>query len=815
MNLIYASDYDLNIFTPNYFNEQENIFKEIHYLEDEDLRFKFCSDQDIEKLNFNLVCNTNNLSENLNFYEYLDPVLNEKKCFYSYKKLKDFSCGSFDLEINYVEGTKDKQVKRSFVKQKQSNLINFILSKDPEKLNSLDLSYYLIVLNEVENKNSKESEKLYDVLKNKRDNSQKCFDSGNCDLKKTSNVLLNLILAGYEKNSRIVEDGKIYLNKKIISNDNNPSNLNLVLKNGNNESISCELNLDNGETIRNYIIDSDENKEINKDFSKLFTLNCNASLDEISYTIKDFTNKIIRSDTLENEGFLTEELEDFACFGEDECDYESTINALIVYGNLLDNSNLLETYIDLKKQEEDNSIVWLTENKFIDIGKYLFYKRDEKLTDYLKYRQNNDGSFDSGSNFNRVLSTSWAILGLQKSLNPNSEYVQDGKKWIYYNEPKFGWGSIEKNTLAYLAIKEKIKPYIISDFSETISKNVTYTLLNPTIYDLKNLNLKFKNPEVSSFLRYREDLGDLLGEDNISFKIEVLPNFFGKVSTDLVIEGFDGKNNKITLLEIPITIVGKDLFDFNLEEEYFVQDEFRNIDIKIEKIQNNENFLVSCNYFNPFSEKEENIEITQETSKISILNDDLKEGNFSISFDCIYDGISINKKLNLFVKKSNKTFDILENKLNVSSLDLDSSITLKNILSQKQIVSFEVIGDLKGVIEPLEVEKIIAPEDQREIFFRIKNKDYLMAILNTTKNNSILIKSDRGYYKEIPIVLNLKQENDEGLSIWLIVLFSVTLLFILLVIFRYVYLKRQENQMFEVPVQDDDDFEIDDDFDFK
>ena len=90
--------------------------------------------------------------------------------------------------------------------------------KNYEELDSLDLSYYLTVLKDLE-KNTKKIEDVYNKLKNDRDNNEKCWPSNSCDLTETSEILFNLKMSGQDPKSRLLQDGKIYLESKSLNED--------------------------------------------------------------------------------------------------------------------------------------------------------------------------------------------------------------------------------------------------------------------------------------------------------------------------------------------------------------------------------------------------------------------------------------------------------------------------------------------------------------------------------------------------------------------------------------------------------------------
>ena len=115
---IFAQD-TLEIISPNYFGEEDLIYENIHYLEKEQLSFNFCTDVNSSNINFKINCDTTEDSE-------LEIAKNTEKdgCYFSNFNLDKTTCDDFDLEISFQTNNKDKKIKRSFQKQKQSKYLS-------------------------------------------------------------------------------------------------------------------------------------------------------------------------------------------------------------------------------------------------------------------------------------------------------------------------------------------------------------------------------------------------------------------------------------------------------------------------------------------------------------------------------------------------------------------------------------------------------------------------------------------------------------------------------------------------------------------
>jgi hypothetical protein len=776
-NLGFSVD-TLKIVSPSYFGEQSNVYEKINYLENELLSFEFCSDKPTEKMDFILIPDS---GKDIELIAYENKK--RKNCFYSNYEMSEISSEEFDLEIFYSIDNKEKIIKRKFQKQKQSKLINHILGLDPEVLNPIDLSHFLIVLNDVESVKGEQSIYAYDKLKVDRNNNNKCWPKDSCSIIDTSRILRNLVLAGYPTSSRLIEDGKNYLNKFKISNENNPTKFDIEIDNSfvTGEEVICSLKIDDEDEV-NYEFDKDSEK-ITKYASDSLVFRCNQTVEEI--ILKEYTYTGTLKETIEydNSAGFSSNVADFSCIGNsNKCDFAATIDTLIGYGGGIEDSGLLSTYIDsLVITEEDGTESLDTSNEYEDTGKYLYYRGNVGLTDTLKFAQNNDGSWGSSSIYNDIKKTAWSVLGLQK-VSSGSEYVDDGEKWIYFNEPDTGWGDIEKNTLAYMSIKKQIKPYLKINEINEIEQTTRIEIENPTIHNLKDVKIQLSS-ELIDYVSYTESLGDLDGKEKIFIDIKVDDDFYSQLSGKLTITGVDGKNSKLTLIEIPVNLVGPTPISL-ISGNYSITEEVPNVNLRFMK--NVPNFDIDCKYKNPFDEGEETIKLSSADNEIQLNNFLLKQGNFDIELVCTYDKIEFTTTGNITVDVAETTFTT-ETFIIISSLD-DFAVHVNDTSSARQTLTFEITGNYKGLIVPAETSKLLAINDDRDIFFKVINPVLLEALGNATTGD-LIISSSTGYKKRIPMTVDLSVKVDSALAWWIWILIVLGTGFAGLVGFRFYEMK--------------------------
>lgn len=822
---MFAFDDTFQINSPNYFGEEDNVYEAIHYLENEFLSLKFCTDKESTDINLNLDCGGDNL-KNIPLFDFKQSSKNVA-CYFTNFNLANAGCDDFKLKLDYNYKNKNKNFQRDFVKQKQSKLINYILGSDENQLSDTDLSYYLIVNNDVENIYSKKSLKVYNMLKTKRDNANKCWPESSCSIVDSTLILRNLKIAGYDSSSRLIEDGKTYIENNILSNQNNPLafSINFVKNMPLNETINCDVKIDGGSPV-NYVFspvhylnntnitsvnatnsttnstnNSSNNStyvfpfeivnsfSIEKSMSSSLEFSCSSNFDSATFILYGLNNTIRKSEVYTNTDSFVYNIENFACIGNSNiCDFSSSVSTLITYPNSLSNYNLIQNYLDSNFVIQDTEKYLNLPDEYENSGKYLYFIQDANLLDHLKYKQNNDGSWGTSSKYDRIIQTSWDVLGLQKS-NSNSEYVKDGKKWIYYNEPESGWGSIEKNSLAYLAIKEQIKPYLKINIISQIKDEYKFEIENPTIYKLKNIKVVFSK-QINDYLSYTQDLGDLEGEGKINFTVKLKNNFFGKLTGNIKISGVDGKNNLIEFVNAPINIQGPLPFEI-IPKNHSVSADNLNVVLDLKYIL--DNFSSKCSLINPFNQVKQDIDLNKDVITISLLDTDLKTGNFQTSLDCIYNSNKFSVPIDFNVSVSEKSFSLNDYEKSITDFQ-DFSIYLTSLVNDKQIVSIKILGDLNGVVKPTEADKIIAGNDNREIFFSVVN-DTLLSNLSSTLNSEILITSDTGYSKKIPLYVQLEPIKSENSSHWILytILSFLVFSFIIFLIRRYRQLHQDDN----------------------
>lgn len=1012
--MIFSFQDQLTIHHPTYFGEQNNIFESIHYLENELLSFEVCPKDKVE-ISSKVICSSGEEIE-IELYE------NEQSCYYANKNFNEISCSDFTLHTSYIQDEKERTLTRKFEEEKESKLLNHILEKDYTTLNSLDLSYYLLTLNKIQDQLTQETIDAYEKLKNDRNNNEKCWPQNNCNLLTTAKILNNINLAQYSEDSRLLEDGKIFFENKIVEDeeieytsqteslDSYEVEIFLDHKFGNNEEIECDLNLDFGDEERSYIFDEDSDLEelriyksaeenidfncnedvdflrittfeetisedfssnedrlshelsesdkddysefilelsikhefsaneeiecsleidgdttdytfdedstvdefrINQNIEEEFDLDCDEELDELFYIIYageytseesedtseiefeidsnnddtfevlfelsyEFDNdeeiltcEITTDDSKRTQTFDEDDLENnliiidkysisksisiscdkkietlkyslFDKFGreqisdEDEdiasksysvpndfstyscissnnnCDFETTLFANNILESNSENKNEIENFLKSYIKEDSDELIFVDEtNKEIEFsGKYLYYFQNEEIEDSLKFVQNNDGSWGDKSNTEKILETSWASLGLSQR-DDKSEYLEDARKWVYFNEPSTGWGSIEKNTLAYLTIEEQIKPYLKISTINTLEDSIILTIENPTIFSIKNIEITFGN-SLNEKLAFKQTIEELNQGEQEEINITLLGGVSGLESGELIITGFNNKK-EIEFITIPISLSAPFPFSLESNEVKVIEGD---IFTKLPITSPLESFSNICTITNPFENRNEQSTITQDTEFIQLSNLLQKTGEFTITFTCESEsGKTFEKEETFSLTLIPKTFTVETENINMYNVEEEFSLSITNSADDKQTVDILVTGDYIEYINATEASKILAFNETREVYFSLMNKEKLLN-RSTPLTGSILLSSG-DYQKEISIYVTPEEPTQENSLPWIWIIVGIIIIGLSLVVVRRYNQMNLEQENQNQGFEGEDELFLDEDIEFK
>ena len=159
---------------------------------------------------------------------------------------------------------------------------------------------------------------------------------------------------------------------------------------------------------------------------------------------------------------------------------------------------------------------------------------------------------------------------------------------------------------------------------------------------------------------------------------------------------------------------------------------------------------------------------------------------------CKIEEVEFDSLIKLNIILSEKNFENAENLIVITNTN-DFKVTITNTHFEKQTLKMELTGDYSRLIEPTENEKIFAKDETRDLYFKIINPT-LLEILGNGSKGELMITSENGYVKKIPINVNINTNNvDEFKLNWIyLIIFIIIFAIIIIFILRYIRLGAEE-----------------------
>ena len=563
------------------------------------------------------------------------------------------------------------------------------------------------------------------------------------------------------------------------------------------ETLTCDVEIDDNNPRTIEFEDNDELIVDSYSAKSSVEFSCDDNLENIeSYVLDKFNRKQLKTEVESDNEISFSIPSDFSkynCIGdENTCDQDATIYTLMTFDSI-ENKNELTTYMDslLEKQEEFPLIQ--TSNKYEDAGKFLLFNSNNEIVESLKFLQNNDGSWGDGNDEEILKGTIWSKMGLLER-EKNSEHITDATNWIYEEEPTIGWNTLELNALAYLGIKEQVKPYLTVESFNTIEEKTNISIKNPTIFNLENLKVSFTGGLRNNIL-FKENLGQLNSNQKLDLTLTPRNNLKEKVSGTIIISGMYNEKNT-QLLEVPFSLEQNKLFNIDDEEIFYTQGEDQ-ISIPITHNTNQEYFF-TCSFTSQLSSAVQEVFIDESTEEFKVSNANGITGATPITLDCSAEQQSTTISKNIEITQIEKTFEVLDQSILINSIS-DKAVSLQNMLDSRQLISFQLSDNLIPYLSLPESNKMFALNETREMFIVVNSSQF--EDLNTSVNGELKILGNQ-YSTTIPLEISKSPEETQGVNwiLWIIIL--VTIGFIILVIIRY--RKLQEGEEDESFYQDEE-----------
>jgi len=512
------------------------------YLSVEDLVFYTCIEEDDIPIKSTTICLDDNSFKDVEVVKWLD----DENCYIGAYNLDGKDCKQMLIQSEYLKDEELVVLQKEIKVNRLSSILDLITRNqysDGGWKNSVESAAGLWVLSNSREIFDDEIELGLEWIKLNRNNEFKCWPEEDCSVYTTAKIMAYLSLAGYNDTHRVVHDGNIFLEKNqnyYVEEDLWDLDIKPFDPGDTECIISYENNLyneDNFTLAENKVVTYEISPIPNEDLIIICDQNFQANL-----TTQD--NELVFIYEGDNMSYKTP----YNCWSNDhkwgECDLTTSILAL--FSNISDeHKELAHEYLESELRIERSGEMYLGEEMNVsDSTLYAYIADNDNVTSWVRYKQNNVGSWGNGTNMENVIPTGYGLLGLLGSgFNRTDEVIEDAEKWVNEKEIEFtlnitedyiAWNSTEKNAMAFIVLKNNARPVIKSNPTLILidKESTELELFNPTTYELEEISFEFsenlqdileieEQEYISSYSYIRVD---------ITKKVADLGNIFGHLS---------------------------------------------------------------------------------------------------------------------------------------------------------------------------------------------------------------------------------------------------------------------------------------------
>jgi hypothetical protein len=458
------------------------------------------------------------------------------------------------------------------------------------------------------------------------------------------------------------------------------------------------------------------------------------------------------------------------------CDVKATSAAIaagsdsetanLAYNWMINNSkeDVVGRYIVSKDIYANELFVLATPNSSIETGM--------PVIEWLKFNQNNDGSWGYSTKIREnLIETIYGALALSKyNTSASKEIIDDAKQWIRDYEPDLGWGDVEKDALAFWAVKDQIKPFIKTN-PEIISVNqdeIQVNLINPTDFNIKDISFEFTDG-LDDFVSV-EPVAEIFKK---SYKRIVLKLKSKKEETHygfMII-----RNKRYQLAKIPVITSKLPDLNIKLQSETTIYGDKTKIKATILS-KSNGTFACTLKWDTTLIDKaftvnnENSLDISIETKEVK-----RQTKNVTGEIICTKDQNTVRNPTYINIDQfTTKPFDVQPKSLIVIETKKDTTFTIENLIEKSITITVDFDKD-DGLFE----------FDKRRLTINPFEKENITIInlvpekLNFSQDYTIIV-SALGQEEKIPFRVSIietedKKANFTNLYIILILLFIFTI----------------------------------------
>ncbi|MFT4250309.1 MAG: hypothetical protein ACMXYD_03030 [Candidatus Woesearchaeota archaeon] len=181
------------------------------YLENEDLTFFACIEEQDTPLRLSILCEDTNEFADIPAYKW-----GPQNCYIGSINLEQFDCTQAIARAEYVQAEENLQLQQRIRINAFSKTLDRVVEtqfSDGGWQGPLDTAYGLLVISKFPDLFEQRIEQAIQYLTLNRDEEDKCWPATNCQTSTTANILYLLNQAGFE-NLRIQHDGHLYLQRE-------------------------------------------------------------------------------------------------------------------------------------------------------------------------------------------------------------------------------------------------------------------------------------------------------------------------------------------------------------------------------------------------------------------------------------------------------------------------------------------------------------------------------------------------------------------------------------------------------------------------
>ncbi|MFP4403004.1 MAG: hypothetical protein ACLFPJ_01475 [Candidatus Woesearchaeota archaeon] len=769
------------------------------YVSLEDLFFYTCIEETNVPVRSSVLCLDDTSFHDIELYKWG----NSGNCYLGAFDFNKKECRNAVIETEYVKDDEVITISKDIKVNRFSSILEVVLDQqfsDGGWRDPIETASGIWVLSNYKDIFKDEILLANEWLKLYRNNDLKCWPDKSCSTLDTARILAYLTLGNVSDELRVMHDGNVFLKKKQSYYEEGEK-WNLTINPFDRGDTNCLITYD-----KNHL--NDEEFIINENETQTYTIDafptekliviCDRNIRATLKTYLDETTFVYEGDNLSYSM-------PYACWSEDSkwgpCDLKTTLYALMT--NIDDErKDAAMKYVESLRVSGHGSESFIkSEDHIIEtalysyiIGKYEFNDyENEDLIAWLRFRQNNDGSWGKELHDNKIKSTAFSILSfLENDFSRNNQVIKDGEYWVNEEEIKIslnkteeylGWNSTEKNALAFTVLKNNARPLLKSSpMILILDKNeIEFDIFNPTVFPLNDVSYEF-----SSEL---EDLVELVNsKDQIRAYSYVKLNI-KRTKTDAgnIFGFFKIFNDDQEIARIPVLMVNYPTIEINQKQDSLtIFGTSSKIEFDVTKTKHD--FDCTLNWDSDEIKSKDEFKINSNSFFVDINFDN------AIKSDDTYKGTFVchaeNEKFTIPFTIDIKRYPAFPFSLSTENIIINDSVknptfTIKNEIDESINVNIKFSKD-DDYFDLSVYSKVIAPYEELNV--TIFNNVPLD--INHTQTNTIIVEalSESKTINFNTFVTDLRSKNQS--SILYIILFLLIILIGVFAYFAYFYKDR-------------------------